>query len=145
MIKISELEVKELISSLFNIDIIIRKFYYYLIGSNTEEFSVISYSENDLEVDIDDIYSVGIPIIDKTRNKFNLLPGILSCIIELPVIKVKKEAALKISYNHPVKINSDSGLYLILDELDRRISMGEVQNGLFTPIVDLGYYLRSEN
>ncbi len=144
MIKISGSEVKELISSLFNIDIKIQKFNFYLIGSNKSEFRLISYSKNDLDVDIDEMYSVGIPIIEKINKQFNLLPGILSCVIELPAIKVKKEEALKISYNLPIKINADSGTYLILDELDRRISLGELQDGIFTPIVDLGHYLRSE-
>lgn len=144
MIRISELEVRELISSLFGIDIKISKFNYYLIGSNINEFKLISYSKNSLELDFDQIYSIGIPIIEKIKNQFILLPGILSCILELPTIQVNKEDTLKISYNLPVKIYSDNGLYIIIDELDRRISLGEVQEGIFTPIVDLGYYLRSE-
>ena len=144
MIKISELEVRELISSLFNIELKIRKFNYYLIGSDLAEFKLISYSKNDLEVDFDQIYSIGIPIIEKVKNQYNLLPGLLSCILELPTIQVKKEDSLKISYNLPVKIKSENGLYLILDDLDRRVSLGEVQEGIFTPMVDLGYFLRSE-
>ena len=144
MINISETEVKELISSLFNLDVKIRKFNYYLIGPHIDEFKLISYSKNNLDVKIDQIYSVGIPIIEKIKNHFNLLPGILLCIQDLPTIKVIREDALKISYNLPIKNNSSSGLYLIVDELDRRISMGEVQDGIFTPSVDLGYYLRSE-
>ena len=144
MIRISELEVRELISSLFNIDIKIRKFSYYLIGFNIAEFKLISYSKNEMEVDFDQIYSIGIPIIEKIKNKYILLPGILSCTLELPTIQVNKEDSLKISYNLTVKIHSDNGTYLILDEFDRRISLGKVYGGIFTPIVDLGYYLRSE-
>jgi hypothetical protein len=144
MINISEAELKELISSLFNIDVKIKKLNYYLIGSSTTEFKLISYSKNEIDVKIDQLYSIGIPIIEKIKSQFNLLPGILSCIQDLPVIKVNRDDALKISYNRSIKNSSSNGLHLIVDESDRKISMGEVLNGAFTPVVDLGYYLRSE-
>ena len=144
MINISETELKELISSLFNIDVKIKKLNYYLIGSSTAEFKLISYSKNEIDVKIDQLYSIGIPIIEKIKHQFNLLPGILSCIQDLPVIKVNRDDALKISYNRSIKNSSSNGLHLIVDESDRKISMGEVLNGAFTQIVDLGYYLRSE-
>ena len=142
--KVSSSIVGNILSIYFNRQIELKDLVYFC--DEHDDIAVYSFAKMDLlEIGISKIYSIGVPILEKRNEVITLLPGILKVVSNLHKIKIAYKQSIDVSHNKSIPLKATDDLYLLCDHLARIVSLGEINKNIYVPLVDLGYYLRSEN
>ena len=143
IVKISPIIISDTIKTHFGIDLIpITNNFYKQVKPNG---FILYYSEVDSSlISIYKIQYYGIPILRMKRNNIILYPAILQVFQCNQQIAVSISVARKITYGSSVQLDVDDGIYSVQDPHRRTVAIGRVLRGEFTPIIDIGLYLRGE-
>ena len=150
MIKpISSLELKEILMSHCQIDVDIDEdFKYYEIKNNYFHSIVSCRNIDETEIllleSAMNFVSFGVPILLIENMQYLLAPPILDFVNSGRHIQISKEQINRVTRGSSVNLKTDSGTVIVVDQHRRKIAIGKVLSGKFTPVVDVGWYLRAE-
>lgn len=120
-------------------------FFYELFNTNKVEYF---FSDFQIKfVEIENIYSLGTKILILSKNKFEILPGLLKCISnDNYSIKLSKTHSVDITYGKPIKLDLGikDDIVCLFDDYNEIIGLGIYNNNIINPIIDIGYYFRNE-
>ncbi len=138
-------EVENIIANQLNLDIKLKDLKFY----KTElENDIIIFSTNyetllqHLQI-YKKLESVGSPIIQIKKNNFSLLPPIINSIAnKYKSYQLENKLLTSISYGNTVQLKKPNSFCFILNNLGDKISFGKIEDNVYTPFIDLGWYLR---
>ena len=132
--------VQRLISEIIGYNIMLKDGQYLQFSINNIEY--ISYSDKVHSL----VLPSGIIIMDHFSDGWSLLPSIMKLLeINRKITITSTSDITNITSGHPINIIAENGLVLLVDPLNRNLSLGDIDEYVFHPFVDLGFYLRSES
>ena len=138
-------DVENIIMSHLKINIKLNDFLFF--KSKSENSLTIFCTKNEVQLEELLIYgnveSLGTPIIQIKKNHLHLLPSIIDFISnEYDSHHLKKEQQISISFGKAVKLQKPNSYCFIINDMGDKISFGKIEDNMFRPSIDLGWYLR---
>jgi hypothetical protein len=141
--QITRKAISELLSQHLQYQVNVFEKRYLQVNVHPKKY-FITYTSLQLPVqNISNVYTVGVPIIRVEPSTILLLPSIINC-IQSNTFKVSRKDALKLTHGESIQVKEEHGLFVVLDDFDRRIAFGIAKNHVFVPISDVGSYIRDE-
>jgi hypothetical protein len=121
----------------------------YLRFKGLDQPFLITFTNLSTFPSLTSVQVIGIPIIKGDGKELTLLPGILECIRNsFPSHPISQKEANAVTRGHKVSLHvqlKSPGTLVLIDMYDSKIALGTCNQNLFTPLVDLGWYLREQS
>jgi hypothetical protein len=148
MEQLTSRDVETLLSEFLSLNDFLVEGTYLRIEGRSQTF-LITFTTLSKFPPLTSIQVIGIPIIKEEGEKLTLLPGILRCIRDsFPSHRIsqKEVDAVTRGYKISLRVQSRSSNRLVLtDQYNSKIALGTHNQNTFTPLVDLGQYLREQS
>jgi hypothetical protein len=147
--RIKKSELAKLISEHFNFEPRLKDHNYFRIDSIGS--SVIILTQNQILSEFvfktpEKVESFGIPIIKIIKKEVSILPRFIDCLDEnYPTHLLNHNLQTEVSFGKSIHLSESDGLCFLADDQGIKVAFGTINDGIFQPLVDLGWYLRTGN
>lgn len=143
--EITPIEVENIIRDYLDLNLRLKNLKFY--KSEIEADIIISSTNTGTSLQQFQIFqkleSMGTPIIQIKKGNFSLLPPIINSISdEYKSYLLENKLLTSISYGKTIQLKKQNSFCFISNDLGDKISFGKIENNMYTPFVDLGWYLR---
>ncbi|MHA2172533.1 MAG: hypothetical protein ACXAB7_21895 [Candidatus Kariarchaeaceae archaeon] len=148
MEQLSSRDVETLLSDFLSLkDFLVEGTYFRFKG--LDQTFLITFTKLSIFPSLTSVQVIGIPIIKGDGKELTLLPGIFECIREsFPSHHISQKEANTVTRGHRVSLPVQlkyTGILVLTDKYGSKIALGTCNQNTFTPLVDLGWYLREQS
>ncbi|MDH5401967.1 MAG: hypothetical protein OEZ01_09030 [Candidatus Heimdallarchaeota archaeon] len=134
--------IQQILQKYFSNEITLNhKLHYYRYNNNNTQVYSFSFDEiNTMDNAIN-----GMVILIVQNKKIVIVPSIINCIEKIfPELVVSESKLNKIIFGKSILLNDTNKIAIVKDPKNRLVGFGVGEAGTFTPLIDLGGYLRIE-
>lgn len=143
--QISISEVESILKRHFTMDIRLRDLIFYKSDSE-DGYTIFCTNSEPIQNKFRkyaEIESFGIPIIKKEKTLVSILPPIINFISDkYASFQLEQEFLVSISFGKTIKLLKPDSYCFIINNRGDKISFGKIEDKMFVPFIDLGWYLR---